>query len=44
LYLPYDGPYAGRGPKRIYGDKLNPRSIPERFLCQTTVEKGIETQ
>lgn len=44
LYLPYDGPYAGRGPKRIYGDKLNPLSIPERFLCQTRVEKGIETR
>jgi putative transposase len=44
LYLPYDGPYAGRGPKRIYGDKLNPLSIPERFLCQTRVEKGIESR
>jgi putative transposase len=44
LYLPYDGPYAGRGPHRIYGDKLNPRTIPERFVCQTSVEKGIETR
>lgn len=44
LYLPYDGPYAGRGPKRIYGDKINPRSIPERYLCQTSVEKDIETR
>jgi hypothetical protein len=44
LYLPYDGPYAGRGPKRIYGDKLNPRAIPERFLCQTSVEKDVETR
>ncbi len=44
LYLPYDGPYAGHGPRRIYGDKLNPRAIPERFWCQTTVEKGIETR
>jgi putative transposase len=43
LYLPYDGAYAGRGPRRIYGDKLNPRSIPERYLCQTTVEKNIES-
>jgi hypothetical protein len=43
LYLPYDGPYAGRGPKRIYGDKLNPRAIPERYLCQRRVEKDIET-
>jgi hypothetical protein len=44
LYLPYDGPYAGRGPKRIYGDKLNPRAIPERFLCKRAVEKGIESR
>jgi len=44
LYLPYDGPYAGRGPKRIYGDKLNPRAIPERYLRQTSVEKDIETR
>jgi hypothetical protein len=44
LYLPYDGPYAGRGPRRIYGDKLTPRALPERFLCQTTVEDGIETR
>jgi hypothetical protein len=44
LYLPYDGPYAGHGPRRIYGDKLNPRAIPERYLCQTTVEKDIETR
>ena len=44
LYLPYHGPYAGRGPRCIYGDKLNPRAIPERHLCQTTVDRGIETR
>jgi DDE superfamily endonuclease len=44
LYLPYDGAYAGRGPRRIYGDKLNPQAIPVRFLCQTSVEKGVETR
>jgi DDE superfamily endonuclease len=44
LYLPYTGVYAGRGPRRIYGDKLNPRAIPERFLCQVTLDKGIETR
>jgi putative transposase len=42
LYLPYDGAYAGRGPKRIYGDKLNPRAIPEKYLRHTHVEKGVE--
>jgi putative transposase len=44
LYLPYDGPYAGRGPHRIYGDKLSPRAIPERYLCHTAVADGIETR
>jgi DDE superfamily endonuclease len=44
LFLPYDGPYAGHGPHRIYGDKLNPRAIPERFVRQTTVANQIETR
>ena len=44
LFLPYDGPYAGRGPHRIYGDKLDPRAIPERFLCQTRCEGCVETR
>jgi len=43
LFLPYDGPYAGHGPHRIYGDKLDPRAIPQRFLSHTTVTGGIET-
>jgi putative transposase len=43
LYLPYDGPYAGRGPKRIYGDKLNPRAIPVQYLRHTSVEKDIQS-
>jgi putative transposase len=44
MYLPYDGPYAGRGPRRIYGDKIDPRAIPERYLCQTALADGIETR
>jgi hypothetical protein len=44
LYLPYDGPYAGHGPHRIYGDTINPRALPERYLCQTSLDKGIETR
>jgi hypothetical protein len=44
LYLPYDGPYAGRGPRRIYGDKLDPRAISERYLRQTTLDDGVETR
>lgn len=44
LYLPYEGPYAGCGPRRIYGDKIDPRALPERYLCQTRVAGGVETR
>jgi hypothetical protein len=44
LYLPYDGPYAGRGPRRIYGDRIDPRAIPESYLRQTIVDDGVETR
>lgn len=44
LYYPYDGPYAGRGPRRISGERLDPTTIPERFLKQTSVEDGSETR
>jgi putative transposase len=44
LYLRYDGPYAGRGPHRKYGEKLDHAALPERYLHQTAVEDGIETR
>lgn len=44
LFLPYQGAYAGRGPRRIYGERLNPRAVPQSALCQTTSEQGIETR
>jgi hypothetical protein len=44
LYWPYAGPYAGRGPHRIYGDKVDPAAIPATYLRQTTVEAGVETR
>ena len=43
LYYPYDGPYAGRGPRRISGARLNPSAIPEQYLKQTTMEDHVET-
>jgi putative transposase len=43
LDFPYDGPYAGRGPRRQYGDKLHYQRIPARYLKASTVEKGIRT-
>ena len=44
LYLPFTGPYAGHGPRRIYGERLDPRTLPACALRQTTVAHGIETR
>ena len=43
LYFPYDGPYAGRGPRRKYGKKLDYRNMPSAYLQATSIDEGIET-
>jgi putative transposase len=43
LYLPYVGPYSGRGPYRKYGDRLDYRALPVQQLKATTVDSGIQT-
>jgi hypothetical protein len=43
LYLPYDGPYGGRGPRRKYGDKIDYDHLPAEHLKQVTVEDDIQT-
>jgi putative transposase len=43
LYLPYTGLYAGRGPHRTYGSKLDYRRIPEQYLKAATVEGPLQT-
>jgi putative transposase len=44
LYLPYDGPYSGRGPHRQYGDKIDYEHIPDQYLQQKLLEDGLETR
>jgi hypothetical protein len=44
LYFPYTGPYAGRGPRRKYGPKVDYRHLPEPYLQETTVEGHIQTR
>jgi DDE superfamily endonuclease len=44
LYVPYEGPYAGRGPQRKYGSKLDYRRIPETYRQATTVDGPIQTR
>lgn len=43
LYFPYTGPYAGRGPRRKYGKKLDYKHIPSAYLQATSIDEGIET-
>jgi putative transposase len=43
LYFPSTGPYAGRGPHRQYGRKLESHNIPAQCRKETTVEGHIQT-
>lgn len=43
LYFPDAGPYAGRGPHRKYGKKLDYRHMPSSCLQATAIDEGIET-
>jgi putative transposase len=44
LYFPYTGPYAGRGPRRTYGHKVQYDHLPVHYLKETTGEGPIETR
>jgi len=43
LYLPYEGPYEGRGPHRKYGSRLKYRNIPDKYLKEKSVKDHIQT-
>ena len=43
LYFPYTGPYAGRGPHRKYGDKVDYDDLPMPYLKETMVEGHMKT-
>jgi putative transposase len=43
LYVPYSGPYAGRGPHRKYGRKLDYDHLPGHYLKETTIEGHLQT-
>ena len=44
LYFPYTGPYAGRGPRRKYGRKVDYDHIPMPYLRETTLEGHIQSR
>jgi hypothetical protein len=43
LYFPYDGPYAGRGPRKKYGNRVDYAKLPERYRKDSVVEGDIRT-
>lgn len=43
LYFPYQGPQKKQGANKKYGDKLNYDHIPDTYLKESKVEKGIQT-
>lgn len=43
LYFPYEGPQKKRGANKKYGDKLNYDHIPDKYLKETTIVDGIQT-
>ena len=43
LYVPYTGPYAGRGPHRKYGPKIDYDHLPGQYLKETMLEGHIQT-
>ena len=44
LYFPYTGSYAGRGPRRKYGSKVDYDHMPVSYLKTTTVEGHMQTR
>src|SRR5207249_10018525 len=44
LSLPYTGLYAGRGPRRKYGHKVDDDHLPVQYLKEPTVEGHIHTR
>jgi hypothetical protein len=37
LYVPDEGPYAGRGPRRTYGERLDDRPLPAEHVQVTSM-------
>ncbi len=44
LHFVYRGSYAGKGPHKKYGDKINYDKLPKQYLLETSVDKKIETR
>jgi len=43
VYFRYDGPQKKKGPRKKYGQKIDYRNIPNKYLVQKSTEGDIET-
>jgi len=43
LYFPYEGEYSGKGAPKKYGNKINYKYIPTKFLKKSTCKNSIKT-
>ncbi len=43
LYVPYENPDSSKRSRRKYGDKLDYRNLPDRYLCKSVIEDEIQT-
>ncbi|MBD2169410.1 transposase, partial [Calothrix membranacea FACHB-236] len=43
LYIPYEHPNSSKPSRRKYGDKLDYRNLPDKYLCKSTIDKNIQT-
>lgn len=44
LHFVYQGAYAGKGPPRKYGDKINYAKLPDEYLVATKTDQKIATR
>ena len=44
LYFIYDGPQKRKGPRKKYGQKIDYRNIPQKYLFEQSIEGDIETR
>jgi hypothetical protein len=44
LYFIYDGKQKRKGPRRKYGQKIDCRNIPQKYLVEKCIEGDIETR
>ena len=43
LYVPYENPDSSKRSRRKYGDKIDYRNIPDKYLCKSSIEDEIQT-